>query len=215
MGLTKSLNLCYGSRSAHINPTTELHSVRRTIMLLIWLPPTNLFWRNIKQSEYWFRHGQKSLFSVFRIVTAAQIWTCSPMFCENLDELTETYCVRSHFFLWGPDQINFCLSNNSSQEHSKTVKYQFQQVGYNEVQGASKTGRKGSCEIKLSGQGGGLTTYNSHRAWVGVKSMMGIKSKKDSILFNSIPDFEFSKQLNTFYNRFNVHYFSNWSYKCC
>ncbi len=49
---------------------------------------------------------------------------------------------------------------------------------------------------------------SSRPAWDGVKSMMGMQSKKSHVSLNGRPDLVLSNELNTFYNRFNNCNFS-------
>ncbi len=53
-----------------------------------------------------------------------------------------------------------------------------------------------------------FSTGNFHSAWEGVKSMMGMHSKKFYISLYGKLDFDLGNDLNVFYNRFNVHNFS-------
>lgn len=62
-----------------------------------------------------------------------------------------------------------------------------------------------SCKDKVQTQ---LKSRNSHPAWEGVKSMMGMNSKKCSISFIGKSGCELANDLNHFYNHFDVHDFS-------
>ena len=53
-----------------------------------------------------------------------------------------------------------------------------------------------------------LSAGNARPAWNGVKSMLGMKSNKHHISLNGISGSDLANDLNIFYNRFNVHDFS-------
>ncbi len=53
-----------------------------------------------------------------------------------------------------------------------------------------------------------FSTGNSRSAWEGLKSMMGMHSKKCYISLDGKLDFDLANDFNVFYNRFNVHNFS-------
>lgn len=139
--------------------------------------------------------------------------------CVDLDELTETvsayvtFCEdlvipkkEIHIYPnnkpWVTKSVkNTIIQRNICFKQGDVTQYKVLQ---NQVKKELKLARlnfKDKVEYMFS-------TGNSHTVWEGVKSMMGMHSKKCNISFDDKLDFDLADDLNVFYNRFNVPNFS-------
>lgn len=139
--------------------------------------------------------------------------------CADLDELTETV---SAYITFCEDLVipkkEICIYPNNKPWVTKSVKNSiiqrnicFKQGDVTQYKVLQKQVKR---ELKLARLNYKdkvehmLSTGNTRPAWEGVKSMMGMNSKKSHISLNGKPDVDLSNDLNVFYNRFNIHDFS-------
>lgn len=137
-----------------------------------------------------------------------------------MDELTETVC----------DYVNFCVDSiiskktisifpNNKPWVTKTAKNTLKQRNtyfikgdtekYKELQKQVKHElqmAKHNYKVRLENL---LSSGSSRPAWEGVKSIMGLQSKKHHVSLRGRSDLDLANELNVFSNRFNVYDFSN------
>ena len=138
--------------------------------------------------------------------------------CQDLDELTETvsdyvkFCKELiipkkciHIFPNNKPWVSKSLINVINQRN--ICFNQGDETQYRVLQKQVKreiTLAKRNYKDKIEGM---LTAGNSRPAWEGVKSMMGLQTKRHPVSYYDKSDAELSNDLNSFYNHFNVHDF--------
>ncbi len=215
---TKCLDLCYGSIKGAYKSFSRVplgmsdHSV-------VYLVPT--YKSVLKETKperrlvpVWSSEAAEHLKDCFFCTD----WDLFKESCSDLDDLTET--VTGY--------INFCedmiipkkpinIFSNNKPWLTKSLKNIINLRNISFIQGDETRNRELQKQVKREIKAAKvsykdkvqtlLKSGNSRPAWEGVKSIMGMNSKKSPISLNGKSDSELANDLNTFYNRFDVHDF--------
>ncbi len=216
--LTRCLDLCYGSIKGAYKALCRAPlgaSDHNTVYLVPSYKP--LLRRNKPERRLVPHWSEESLLCLQDCFNCTD-WDVFS--CPNLDELTETVTSYITFCenLVIP-QKSFSVYPNNKPWVSKSLKFIINQRNISFHKGDLTQYRvlqkQVKREIKLAKLkykdrvGNMFATGNPRPAWEGVKSMLGMQTKRHPISLNGKSNFDLSNELNMFYNRFNVHDFNN------